>query len=249
MVLLIRADIKHWRDSDCQVNVFRKFSQEADSQVSNGFPAGRNEDSLRASGCPRLICCPVVMLRNRLTILVPGSVLALVVVLGCGRVKTAPPGTPEAAAQARAEAQAAARKVDMARMELEQIPPPAKSHYMIIHTKESWSNPFLIVGAKNVTLRAMSPDLTSSPALPSALLKPARARQQELEIRLSDLPDALGALPPADWPYGRVIAVEEDPSETRADRIAVRRNVETTMQLLGNLGVVIYEWPVSGSDR
>ena len=52
-----------------------------------------------------------------------------------------------------------------------------------------------------------------------------------------------------DWPYGRVIAVEEDPAETRANRLQVRRNVEATMQVLNNLGVVIYEWPVNGSSR
>lgn len=189
------------------------------------------------------------MFRNRSIALILGCALILAAVSGCRRSETAAPGTPEAAEQAKAEAQAAAKKVDAARLELGQIPPPAKSHYMAIHTKESWGNPFLIVGAKNVTLRAMSPDLTSNTAIPSAMLKPARARQQELDIRLSDLPDALGALPPEDWPYGRVIAVEEDPSETRANRIAVRRNVEATMQLLGNLGVVIYEWPVSGPGR
>jgi hypothetical protein len=81
------------------------------------------------------------------------------------------------------------------------------------------------------------------------MLKPAKARRQELEIRLNDLPDALGALPSEEWPYGRVIAVEEDPAETRANRLQVRRNVEATMQLLTNLGVVIYEWPSSGIGR
>ena len=50
--------------------------------------------------------------------------------------------------QAKAEAQAAAKKVDAARAELEQIPPPAKSRYMAIHTVESWNNPFLIVGVQ-----------------------------------------------------------------------------------------------------
>jgi hypothetical protein len=173
----------------------------------------------------------------------------LVTASGCRRSETPAAGAPDAAAQARAQARAAAKKMDAARMELEEIPPPAKSHYMAIHTKESWSNPFLIVGGENVTLRVMSPDQTGSPALPSAMLKPAKARRQELEIRLSDLPDALGALPPEDWPYGRVIAVEEDPTETRANRLQVRRNVEATMQMLGNLGVVIYEWPTSGPVR
>jgi hypothetical protein len=174
--------------------------------------------------------------------------------VGCRRSEApATDAAPDAAAQAReqakAQAQAAAKKIDAARTELEQIPPPAKSRYMVIHTQESWTNPFLIVSGTNVTLRVISPDQTGSPALPSAMLKPAKARRQELELRLGDLPDALGALPAEDWPYGRVIAVEEDPAETRANRLQVRRNVEATMQVLGNLGVVIYEWPTTGLGR
>ena len=77
----------------------------------------------------------------------------------------------------------------------------------------------------------------------------AIARRQELELRLPDLADALSALPEEDWPYGRVIAVEEDPAETRANRRQVRQNVESTMQVLNNLGVVIYEWPTNGLSR
>src|SRR5246127_2495720 len=88
-----------------------------------------------------------------------GSTLLLLATLtGCGH--------RDSSAQTRQQAQAAAKKVDDARQELEQIPPPAKSRYMAIHTKESWNNPFLIVGGQNVTLRVISPDQTSSPALP-----------------------------------------------------------------------------------
>ncbi|QNI31045.1 hypothetical protein H7849_18320 [Alloacidobacterium dinghuense] len=194
-------------------------------------------------------------LRNRLTAFVVAPALIFIAAyVGCRRSETPAAGAPpDAAAQAREQAkqqaQAAAKKIDAAREELEQIPPPAKSHYMAIHTTESWNNPFLIVGGQNVTLRVISPDQTGSPALPSAMLKPAKARRQELELRLGDLPDALGALPSQDWPYGRVIAVEEDPAETRANRLQVRRNVETTMGVLNNLGVVVYEWPTTGTAR
>jgi hypothetical protein len=193
-------------------------------------------------------------LKNRFTAFVVGAALILVAgYVGCRRSETPSAAAPDAAAQAREqakeEAQAAAKKIDAARAELEQIPPPAKSRYIAIHTAESWNNPFLIVSSENVTLRVISPDQTSSPALPSAMLKPAKARRQELELRLADLPDALGALPPEDWPYGRVIAVEEDPAETRANRLQVRRNVEAAMGILNNLGVVIYEWPASGPGR
>jgi hypothetical protein len=81
------------------------------------------------------------------------------------------------------------------------------------------------------------------------MMHPAGARKRELELRLSDLPEALAALPEDSWPYGRVIALEEEPMAPRPDRIQVRRNVETTIQLLNDLGVVVYEWPGSGSLR
>jgi len=178
------------------------------------------------------------------------TLLMLVTFAGCGHRDSSQANPPDAAAQARQQAreqeQAAAKKTDAARQQLEEVPPPAKSRYMAIHTKESWNNPFLVVSGTNVILRVMSPDQTHSAAIPSSMLKPAKARRQELEIRLSELPDALSALPEEDWPYGRVIAVEEDPAETRANRLQVRQNVESTMQILNNLGVVIYEWPTSG---
>ena len=200
-----------------------------------------------------LIFLPVVSFDRMSFRNILSSTLLLAVLAGCGHHSAVSPEGPDAAAQARQQAkeqaQAVAKKIDAARQELEQVPPPSKSRYMAIHTPESWSNPFLIVGPKNITLRVIAPDQTGSPALPSAMLKPAKARRQELDIRLTDLPDALSALPSEDWPYGRVIAVEEDPAETRVNRVQVRSNVETTMQVLNNLGVVIYEWPTNGLTR
>jgi hypothetical protein len=173
------------------------------------------------------------------------ALAVLLVFAGCGRQPSA--NDPEAARQAQQGTRAAEKaQTDAAREMLDAIPPPAKSRYMAVRNAEGWGNPFLIVGSENLTLRAVYPDLTHSKALPSALLKPAKARRQELTIRLSDLPDALSSLPSEEWPYGRVVAVEEDPAETRTNRLQVRRNVEATMQVLNNLGVVVYEWPFKG---
>ena len=135
------------------------------------------------------------------------------------------------------------------RQQLDQIPPPAKSRYMAIHTRESWGNPFLIVGKKTVTLRLMYPEGPQSQIAPGSLMHPSGARKRELVLRLSELPEALAALPEDSWPYGRVIALEEDPIAPRTDRIQVRRNVETTIQVLNDLGVVVYEWPGANSLR
>jgi hypothetical protein len=128
------------------------------------------------------------------------------------------------------------------RVLLDQIPPPAKSRYMAIHSKAGWENPFVVVSDKTVSLRVMNPEPPHSNVLPGNLMQPTSARKNVLELRLADLPDALAAIPEDRWPYGRVVAVEEDPAEVRSDRVQVRRNVEATMQMLNNLGVVVYEW-------
>lgn len=142
------------------------------------------------------------------------------------------------------QTKAAQREQASNRVLLEQIPPPAKSRYMAIHTKSSWDNPFLVVAANTVSLRVMNPAPPRSGLIPGGdMMQPVSARKNILELRLSDLPEALASVPEADWPYGRVIAVEEDPSEVRANRVQVRRNIEATMQVLNDLGVVAYEWP------
>ena len=66
---------------------------------------------------------------------------------------------------------------------------------------------------------------------------------------MADVPEALAALPAGSWAYGRVVAVEEDPSTTRPDRVAMRRNVEAMMQMLNDLGIVVDEWPNNGALR
>lgn len=154
-----------------------------------------------------------------------------------------------AAAAARAQAlqqeRAAAQAQDANRQELANVPLPSKTVYMAIHTRQSWSNPFLIVGKSTVNLSILYPP--AEPASPGdSVLRPLAARRRVLDLRLSDLPEALTALPPDTWPYGRVIAVEEDPAAPRKDGPAVRRNVEATMQALSDLGIVVYEWPSNG---
>lgn len=63
-------------------------------------------------------------------------------------------------------------------------------------------------------------------------------------MRPADLADALIALPPGAWRYGRVIAVAESPLANRKDRPRVRRNVEAAIQQLNDLGLVVEEWPM-----
>jgi hypothetical protein len=161
-------------------------------------------------------------------------------VAGCGRGTHAnnnnPAPTPQQVQAARQE-QASDREL------LEQIPPPGKSQYTGIHTRDGWENPFVVVSAKTVSLRVMNPAPPKSDMLPGTLLQPVSARKHVLDLRLADLPEALASLPETAWPYGRVVAVEEDPAEVRANRVPIRRNLEATIQELNDLGVVVYEWP------
>jgi hypothetical protein len=167
------------------------------------------------------------------------SCLLFSVMTGCSKINPPP---SDAGAEARQAAHAAQQAEDSARQEIEQIPPPAKSRYLAVHTQDRWANPFLTVGRETIHMRVILPDVMPKAYGTGTMLRPADARKQELDVRLADLPAALAAVPQGAWPYGRVIGVEETPIETKADRPAVRRNVEATIQLLNELGIVVDEW-------
>jgi len=177
-------------------------------------------------------------------------VLAFTLV-SCSSSARHPASTIEAAAAAREhavqQARAAAAARDQDRQELESILPPSKNIYLSIHTRQSWANPFLVVSKSTVNLSILLPDNGPAGSPGSEILRPVAARRRVLDLRLSDLPEALAATPPSVWPYGRVIAVEEDPLEQKIDRAQVRNNVEATMQVLNDLGIVIYEWPANST--
>jgi hypothetical protein len=147
------------------------------------------------------------------------------------------------AEKAQHQAHERATELDQERAELHQIPLPTKSLYIDIHEPAQWANPFLSVGADIVTLRIVMADANPSPVGQGSLLRPAAARRQELQLRLSDLDTAVAAIPAGAWPYGRVIAVAESPSAASKDRPRVRRNVEAVIRQLNDLGVVVEEWP------
>jgi hypothetical protein len=145
-------------------------------------------------------------------------------------------------AEVRQERRAEQSKMDAARQELEQIPPPSKNRYLSVRTRDAYGNPFLVVHPQTVTLTVLYRDQDPNAFNAGGLLRPPKARKQELDVRIADLPQALSSLPPDVWPYGRVVAIEESPTAPRTERVAIRRNVETTIQILNDLGVVVDEW-------
>lgn len=180
----------------------------------------------------------------------PAVALLLASLLACSRTPRTAAARVEAAAKAREQAmqreraQASALTAD--RQELERIPLPSKGVYESIRTRASWQNPFLVVTKSTVSLSMLYPDMGPAHAPGDAFLRPQAARRERLELRPGSLPGALSALPQSVWPYGRVVAVEDDPSAPKQDRPQVRRNEEATLQILNNLGVVAYEWPANG---
>lgn len=181
--------------------------------------------------------------------LAAATLLLASALVACSHEPSRAAASVEKAAAAREhaiqQAKAAAAALDAERQQLDSIPLPSKNLYESIHTRQSWKNPFLVVGKATVTLSMLYPDMGPDNSPAADFLRPTAARRRVLELRPADLPEALTAMPSNAWPYGRVIAVEEDPAATRKDRPLVRRNVEATEQTLSDLGIVAYDWPTS----
>ena len=147
--------------------------------------------------------------------------------------------------RASATALPSQQDVASAREQIALIPPPAKSRYMTVRSISDWENPYLTVQANMATLHVMVADANPSTLGVGGMLRPVSARRQDVTIRLSDLPDALDAVPESAWPYGRVVALEEAHGTPKSDEPAVRRNIENTVKTLNDLGVVVYDWTES----
>jgi hypothetical protein len=172
------------------------------------------------------------------------ALLLAVAVVACRKEEQAVVGVAHTAEKAQRQAQAAATERDRQRAALAKVPLPTKSLYINVREPGQWANPFISADADYLTLRVVMADANPSQLGQGSLLRPEAARRQELHIRLADLPEALIALPPGAWRYGRVVAIAESPLADRKKRPAVRRNVEGAIQKLNDLEVVVDEWPV-----
>ncbi|HEV2326991.1 MAG TPA: hypothetical protein VGS10_23840 [Terracidiphilus sp.] len=164
-------------------------------------------------------------------------------IFACHTGEQAVKGVAKSAVNAEHKAQATATEREKERATLEQIPVPTKSLYVDVHDPSQWQNPFLTVGPNMLDLRIILPDEPLGSFAEGSMLRPPGARRQELQVRLSDLGRAVSAIPSGAWHYGRVIAVAESPEASRKDRPQIRRNLETVINQLNDLGVVVEEWP------
>ena len=176
---------------------------------------------------------------RRYLLLLPALLLP-VALTGC--MRTASSSVTETKAVAAQERQ----EISLARQQMELIPPPSKTRYMAVKSLTVWENPYLTVQGEMVTLHVVVADANTSDLGMGGILRPIGARRRDLNVRVSDLPTALNAIPESSWPYGRVVAVEEAHQVPVKARPEVRRNVEAVIKTLSDLGVVVYEWSDSG---
>lgn len=134
------------------------------------------------------------------------------------------------------------KAMEAARQQMELIPPPSKTRYMAVKSLTQWENPYVTVQGGMVTLHVMTADANTTDLGVGGMLRPMGARRQDLNVRMDELSAALNAVPENSWPYGRVVAVEEAHQIPSSALPEVRRNMETVMKTLNDLGVVVYEW-------
>jgi hypothetical protein len=139
--------------------------------------------------------------------------------------------------------------MDEARQQMELIPPPSKTRYMAIRSLSVWENPYVTVQGGMVTVHVVMADGNKSNLGLGGMLRPMGARRQDLNVRLSELPAALNAIPENSWPYGRVIAIEEAHDVPTSAKPEMRRNMEAVMKSLNDLGVVVYEWNEAAAGK
>jgi len=171
------------------------------------------------------------------------ALLLVIALVACHKEEQAVEGVAQKAANAEHQVQASVTLRDQQRATLDRIPLPTKSLYVDVHDAGAWANPFLSVEADSLDLRVTLADPNPSPVGEGSMMRPTAARRQELQLRPTDLAEAVVALPDAAWRYGRVIAVAEAPGASPKDRPKIRRNVESAIQQLNDLGIVVEEWP------
>jgi len=131
--------------------------------------------------------------------------------------------------------------LDTEREQMSQIPPPSKSRYMAVHSFEAWQNPYITVQPDMLTLHVLMADTNTSGLGAGGMFRPIGARRQEISIGMDKLAEAMTSIPQGSWPYGRVIAIEEAHKTPAAMEPKVRRNMESAIAGLNDLGVMVYD--------
>lgn len=109
---------------------------------------------------------------------------------------------------------------------LQAIPPADPAKFGNVHDYKSWRNPYLMVQRNGVSLLDVS-------------------NNEEHQLKLEELSDALARLSPSAWPYGRVAAVTEERATSPDDDVLIRKNRGIVAGTLESLQIVINWVPSS----
>ncbi len=103
------------------------------------------------------------------------------------------------------------------------IPPPDPNKYRSVTDARDWQNPYLMVQANGIRpISAATGTPTMSPV---------------------DVVVYLEKLPSIAWPYGLVVAVQENGVRAAGDDDRIKRNREELVSLLEEAGVRVSLWP------
>jgi hypothetical protein len=110
----------------------------------------------------------------------------------------------------------------------ERIPNADPKKYQGIIDEKDWKNPCLLVRTYGVVISGVTRDGNSTP--------------------VTAIAEALEALPDSAWPYGRVVAVEDDAAAaSEVERSRIEANRMLLEPLLGELGVIVGFRPSAGA--
>ena len=105
------------------------------------------------------------------------------------------------------------------------IKPAATQRYKAVRDARKWDNPYLMVGPDHIVVRAKG--------LAGLKIVPADALEQTLL-----------ELPVTAWPYGKVVAVQENGDRAdKSDDKPIADNVAAARATLKKLGVTFDKWP------
>jgi hypothetical protein len=105
------------------------------------------------------------------------------------------------------------------------VPPPDPNKYVIVRDASDWQNPYLLVQANGIHVRPIS-TATEAPTMSPG-----------------DVVAYLEKLPPIAWPYGLVVAVQENGLRNPGDDVPLKRNREELVRLLEKAGIKVGLWP------
>jgi hypothetical protein len=105
------------------------------------------------------------------------------------------------------------------------IPGPDPHEYSAVRDARDWQNPYLMVNANGIDARPISA-ATEAKTMPAA-----------------DVVAYLEKLPSIAWPYGLVVAVQENGLRAPGDDARVKSNKEELVRLLEKAGIKVALWP------